>query len=311
MARRGTEIHNLQEKLRIFTELLHQADIIVSNSNAELARALGTSYETLKSAWREGRLSDELINNCAKLGHFENERHYFVDPNVAPKERSKPGVIYSGRDTVDAFRAMLLRSLNVAPIHTRILGKPQVRNRNIAWFQVDDASQARHLGSVSDLFLSIGLETVEYDQFLVGITEVRIRLSFSPNSMVQASRLAGRDKPIELNGAYLTAKPADMLPEWRLSGAGKPLNQDFVTTESPLLEVSGLKLGEEFMASLAFKPTRALHLEGQGIEPISLLKQRILSALFVESLDDEPDRDGWITLGVQKMRLVRGDQIGR
>ncbi len=75
------------------------------------------------------------------------------------------------------------------------------------------------------------------------------------------------------------------------------------------MELAGLKMGEEFTASLSFKPSRALHVEGTVDEPLSLLKRRILGALFVGSLDDEPDRDGWVALGVQKMRLVRGDQI--
>ncbi len=189
MASRGTEIHALQEKMRIFAELLFEAGLIDSKSNQHLAARLNSRYETLKSAWREGRMSDDLIEECVKLGRFKDERHYFVDPNVPPKDRSRPPISYPGRDTVDSFRAMLLRTLEISPVSTRIHGKPQIRNRNIAWFQIDDAGQARVQGSVTELFLAVGLETVEFEDILIGISDVRIRISLQTSSDARAGRL--------------------------------------------------------------------------------------------------------------------------
>jgi hypothetical protein len=217
--------------------------------------------------------------------------------------------VYPGRDTVAAFRALLLRTLKVSRTTTRVSGTPRIRNRNIAWFQIDDAGQARSQETPSELFLVIGFDTAEFEELTVGITEVRLQISFHSSTTGRATHILGLHGRQEFRGAYLTARKADMLPEWILTSSQGVLQNEFVTTEQPLLEIAGLTIGEEFTAILSFKPNRALDVCVSYDEPLNIVKRRIIGALFVESLEECPDRDGWITLGVQKMMLVRGDQV--
>jgi hypothetical protein len=71
MATRGIEVHSLEKKIRIVAETLHELGKQPSVSRLAFANSAGIDYDTLKAAWRTGRLSAALIKQIAVAAGFD------------------------------------------------------------------------------------------------------------------------------------------------------------------------------------------------------------------------------------------------
>jgi hypothetical protein len=101
MATKGKEFHALEMKVRIMAETLCEAGTINSGSRRHFASFAGVDYDTLKAAWRSGRLSNELNEKLALAAGFDSTDPCWIDENVDPMQRSSTdGASYPGRDTV-------------------------------------------------------------------------------------------------------------------------------------------------------------------------------------------------------------------
>jgi hypothetical protein len=304
------EIHGLDGKLRAMAEVLHETQKIDRASLRSLAEYARINYETLKTARREGRLSGLNEAKLAKAAGFSPKDSIWLDTSVAPSRRSQAeGMDYPGKDTVSEFRHML-RSAHGVPVghFIRLAShRPELLDSNLAVLDVSDSGQQTDSGQAIQLFLSAILEPGYHESGLsFGFCRVRFRLVFEPDSRAQLNNRLGE---VNIVNAILSVRGGSHLPEWLLAVSDGVLQGEYLTKD-PLCEIRGFALGEAFNAELSVRPTDGtLRAAPCGGELPSKEKKVIIEQLFAERLKDNMDSQGWLALGIQRLRIVRADQL--
>lgn len=305
------QIHALESKLRIAGELLAEAKRIDRASRRSLAASAGIPYETLKSAWQNGGMTPDLQAKLGEFCGFDPENPRWCDREVAPPFRNVPDKEYAGRDTVANFRSMLRRDLALgSESNSRIRAeKPILADSNLAVFAVDDAGQAVAAGEATALFLQLMLEPGYHESGIVfGFRKVRIRFQFEAESDATIQRLLGQEHVVEINGAEIRAAGSKFDPYWHLSVPTGYLSGEYTTTSDALCQLVGARLGQPFFAELAVRPADGSLVLPEGHKDLGMEKQRIIQALMATSVS-KADSQGWITLGRQKLTIVRADAL--
>lgn len=313
MATRGTQFHALEPKLWIIAETICELGETRRGSRRELARFAGINYDRLKAAWRLGRLSADLQEKLARAGGFDGSDPTWIDPDVSPKDRSKPDdVHYPGRDTAERFRAMIRHRRGLQGAETiRIANhRPRLIDSNIATFTVEDSGQGAGLNRSAQMFFTIVLEPGYHPSgFAYGFRRVRLRLRFSEKSRMRLTNRLAYGKYVEINRAILTVRGDEHNSEWFLEVQDAILEGEFATRDNPLCDLIGLALGEEFEAELSVRLLDGTlkSLNGEALPDPQ--KRRIIELLSAKKLPDSVDSHGWLSLGLQKLCIVRADRI--
>jgi hypothetical protein len=304
------EIHGLYGKLTAMTEVLHETQQLDRPSLECLAQYASINYETLKTARRSGRLSNINEVKLAEAVGFNQEDVVWVDTSVAPSRRSQAeGLDYPGKDTVSEFRH-LLRSAHGVPVDhfVRLVShRPELLDSNLAVLDVSDSAQQTESGQAVQLFLSAILEPGYHESGLsFGFCRIRFRLVFNPESRAQINNRLGM---ISIANANLSVRGGSHFPEWSLAVSKGVLQGEYLTHD-PLCDLQGFTLGEAFSAELSVRPTDgALRAAPCGGELPSIEKKVIIEQLFAERLKENMDSQGWLALGIQRLRVVRADQL--
>lgn len=313
MATKGKEVHALEKKIRIMAETLCEVGKINSVSRRNFANFAGIDYDTLKAAWASGRLSTELNERLADAAGFDTAHPTWIDENVEPLARSSPdGPSYPGRDTAVAFRSMLRRCHDLAGTGTLVRiadERPQLIDSNLATFCVEDSGQGAALGEPAPLFFSAVLEPGYYPKGIgYGFKRIRLRLVFDERSQTRIKERLGQAKTIEINGARLDVRGSEHHPEWLLHVRDSILQGQYDTKEDPLCSLSGLEIGEEFHAEISVRPMDGTLVAIDGAPLPDVPKRRIIELLCAKKLPASLDTQGWISLGLQRLRIVRADR---
>jgi hypothetical protein len=310
MASKGTEIHALEQKIRIFAETFHELGMIENPSRTEFARFAGIKYERLKAAWSSGRLSTELEEQLAKLGEFSRSDPCWIDQSILPKSRSMSDLEYPGRDTVVNFRAMLRRRLGLTPDIVRVKDeRPRLRDSNLMTFSVSDLGQHTALDQPVSLFFTMVLEPGYHPSGLIyGFRRIRLRLKFGEESDIRVKDRLAHGTAVEIAGAILTARGGEHHSEWFLHAETVMLQGEFATKEKPLCNLIGFYIDEHFEADVSVRLLDGTLVDQRGVELGSTNKRRIIEALSAKKISNALDSQGWLSLGVQKLTIMRGDR---
>lgn len=312
MATKGKEFHALEWKVRIMAETLSEAGKISSPSRREFARFADIDYDTLKAAWRSGRLSNELEAKLALAAEFDPSDLSWIDENVLPSQRSAAGPSYPGRDTVAAFRSMLRRrhGFTGTGIFVRVVNdRPQLLDSNLATFSVEDSGQGAIAGEPAPLFFSIVVEPgFDPKGIHYGFQRVRLRLVLDPATTTRIVDRLAQDKKVEIKNAVLEVRGGEHFPEWFLHVQGTVLDGEYSSRNEPLCVLTGASIGEELRADIAVRPMDGTLVAVDGAPLPDLLKRRIVEILCAKKLPGSTDTQGWISLGLQRLRIMRADR---
>ena len=314
MATKGKEIHALEVKIRIMAETLCELGDIKSVSRKDLADFAGVDYDTLKAAWRLGRLSDELSEKLARAVRFDRADPSWIDGNVAPMDRSRAdNPTYAGRDTAAAFTAMLRRRHDLSGIGTFVRvanDRPRLIDSNLATFSIEDSGQGAVLGEPAPLFFSIVVEPGYYPEGVeYGFQRLRLRLIFDEQSRGRIRGRLAQEKNVMINGAFLEVRGSDHNPEWFLHVRDSVLQGEYSSTDSPLCSLTSSQIGEKFRAEISVRPMDGTLVSVDGGPLLDAQKKRIIELLCAKKLPGSMDTQGWITLGWQELRIVRADRV--
>ena len=312
MATKGKEVHALEAKVRVIAEIFGELGIIASGSRREFAAFADIDYDSLKTAWRSGRLSNELEQKLAKAAGFDPNDPNWVDENVDPAARAVADKLYPGRDTIANFRAMLRRRFELPGYGTavRIFSeRPQLIDNNLATFSVEDSGQEMALGEPAPMFLCAVLERgfhprgVEY-----GFSRVRFRFVFSEHSQIRVKQRLPVENSIEINGAILEARGTEHHTEWFFRVENSILEGEYMTKDHPLCALDEIVLGEDFYAEISVRPKDGSLLAVNGAPLEDMHKRRIIECLCAKKIPGLADTQGWISLGRQRLRVIRADR---
>jgi hypothetical protein len=314
MATKGKEVHALEKKVRIMAETLCELGKINSVSRAHFARAVGIDYQVLKTAWRNGRLSADLNEKLAVSAGFDVSNPTWIDENVEPAIRSSSdSPSYPGRDSTTAFRAMLRRCHDLPGTGTFIRianGRPQLVDSNLASFCIDDSGQGAALGDSIPLFFSIIVDRGYHSKGLVyDFRRMRLRLVFDEHSHARVKDRLGESNRVEINGAHLESRGGDHHAEWFLHVPDAILEGEYSTREHPLCLLTTPEINEIFRAEIAVRPMDGTLVGVNGNALIDAQKKSIIEILYAKKLEGVSDSQGWISLGSQRLRIVRADRI--
>lgn len=313
MATRGTEVHALQKKVRAIAETLFEAGKIGAASMPEFAEFANIDYDTLKTAWRSGRLSGDLQERMANAANFKVSDPTWVDSDIDPSLRSSPDSLsYPGRDSAPAFRAMLRRQLELPGIGAMVRirnNRPQLVDNNLASFSIDDSGQVASLDESNPLFLSLIIEPGFHPKgFKYGFQRVRVRLVFDVASQARIKNRLGQSAAVKLNGAILEVRGSEHHPDWFLHVPDAALKGEYVTTEALCL-LTDSYIGEEFRAEIAVRPMDGTVVAIDGKPLLEAHKRHVLELLCAKRLPGLSDSQGWVSLGTQRLRVVRADSV--
>lgn len=310
MASRGTEVHALGTKLSVIAQTLHELKRIPHPSRRDFARFSLLNYDSLKAAWKLGRISEDLQEKIAAIAGFNISDPSWIDQNIAPHNRSQPDTTYyTGRDSVTNFRYMLRHTHGLAAEVIRIIGAvPELVDRNLLSFSVEDSRQGTRLDKTASLFLTMIIDHGYLPSGLIyGFRRVRLRLSLPENSALKISDLLARTNPVKMGTASLSGRGDSYNPEWFLEAQTLPLCGEYGTREDPLCSLEGFTLEDEFKAEVAVRPMDGSVIKRNGTDLSSNNKRRVLEALAAKRLVGTVDSQGWISLGMQTLAVIRGD----
>jgi hypothetical protein len=304
------DVHAFQHKLRVMAEVLHEKKLIERPSIPALAAHAKIKYDTLKAYFKDGRISEANEAKLAAALGFKADNPIWIDPSVPPTRRSHAeGYDYPGRDTLIEFRHMLRLLNDLSANHfVRLQGeRPTLLDRNIAVLDFTDSGQQTSSSEALQLFFSLILE-LGYDAsgFSFGFRRVRLRFIFPDESSSALKNRLGAKGEIDIGGAILTVRGGKFESEWYLSVSDAVLQGEYVPT-SPLCELANASLGESFSAELSVRLMDGSLRAACGSELPGTAKKIIIERLFAESLADAEDTYGWLTLGRQRLRIVRAD----
>jgi hypothetical protein len=86
------------------------------------------------------------------------------------------------------------------------------------------------------------------------------------------------------------------------------LEGEYASTYLPLWRLEGSTLGEEFIAEISVRPMDGSLVSVQGNPLSDISKRRVVAHLCAARLLGPSDTQGWISLGRQRLRVVRGDR---
>jgi hypothetical protein len=174
---------------------------------------------------------------------------------------------------------------------------------------LSDSGQQTLSYEALQLFFSLILERGYHESGLsYGFCRVRLRLLFERESRVQLNKRLGQNAEIEIANARLSVRGGPHLPEWYLAAPNGVLQGEYLT-KSPLCELVNTKLGDSFKAELSVRLMDGSLCASSGGELPSDVKKIIIEQLFAERLKGNSDSQGWLTLGVQHLQVVRADQL--
>jgi hypothetical protein len=188
--------------------------------------------------------------------------------------------------------------------------RPLLIDTNLATFSVEDSGQGAALGEPSPLFFSVVLDRgfhpkgIEY-----GFQRVRLRLVFNEKSEVRIRERLGQNVKLEIQGAVLEVRGNEHHPEWFLQVQKSVLQGEYVTKDNPLCVLAGLRLGEEFHAEISVRPQDGTLVSIDGGVLADPQKKSIIELLCAQKLPGVLDTQGWISLGCQRLRVVRADRV--
>jgi hypothetical protein len=313
MATKGEEVHALEKKVRIMAETLCEIGRIRSVSRCDFAETSDIDYDTLKAAWRSGRLSTALQSKLAEAAGFDLSDPAWIDDSIDPSIRTlADNADYPGRDTAANFRAMLRRSHELPGSGTVIRvanQRPKLIDSNLATFSVEDTGQGAALGDPMPMFFSIVLECGYHPKGIeYGFNRVRLRVVFDEQSEARLQERLGDAIAVQINGAILEARGNEHHPEWFLHSAKSALQGQYTTNDEPLCVLVGSQLGEEFQAEMSVRPMDGTLVAVNGQPLQEILKKRIIELLCAKKLPGVKDTQGWISLGTQLLSIVRADR---
>jgi hypothetical protein len=313
MATKGKEIHALDQKIRVIAEVFCELGKLRSGSRSDFANLAGLDYDALKTAWRFGRLSPDLEQKIADAAGFETVDPAWVDESIDPTTRGRSDdPAYPGRDTVSNFRSMLRCRLDLPGSGTpvRIVNeRPQLIDRNLAAFSIDDSGQGATLGEPAPVFLSIIVERGYHPKGIeYGFRRMRFRFVFEEQSQSRIRRRLGESDVVEINGAALEVRGSEHDPEWFLHVEASVLEGEYASREHPLCVLEGFQLDEEFTAEISVRPMDGSLLKIDGSALHDLHKRRVIEHLCARRLPGSSDSQGWISLGRQQLRVIRADR---
>jgi hypothetical protein len=313
MATKGIEIHALHKKARAMAETLYDIGKLPKPSMPEFAQYAQIDYDTLKTALRSGRLSTELQQKMADAAGFNISDPTWLDSDIDPGVRSAAdGMNYPGRDSALAFRAMLRRQMELPGTGTLIRiknSRPQLLDINLASFSIEDSGQGATLGDSNPLFLSLVVEPGFHPKgFMYGFQQVRVRLLFDAESGARIKQRLGQSEAVKLNGAFLEVRGTEHHSEWFLHVSNAILKGEYITTEALCL-LTDCDLGEEFRAEIAVRPMDGTVVAADGKPLLEINKRRVLELLCGKQLPGTLDSQGWVSLGLQRLSIVRADSV--
>ena len=315
MGARGKAIHALEPKIRIMAEVMKELGRIEELSIPEFAHSASIDYNALKAMWSADklRLSSKMEAKLAKTAGFDVSDPAWVDHSVSATVRAQgDGPRYPGSDTAAAFRARLreIHNLPGADVRVRVEdGRPQLLDQNLASFSVTDSGQASLLGEPAPMFFSLVMEPGFLPNGLAyGFRRVRLRLAFAGESNTQVISAHDPLAAIEIKDAIVEFRGDKHHPEWFIHVERSVLKGQYVTTSDPFCSLNNLKLGEEFGADISVQSLDGslIALDGTNLPPTN--KQRILEILAAKKLRGTVNSHGWISLGVQRLRLIRAER---
>ncbi len=307
MATRGTEIFGLEQKIRIIAEVLHKLGRLKSPSRREFATSAGIDYDRLKAAWRGERLSTNLENQIAKTAEFDVSDPTWIDSDISLTARSASnGRSCARRDMPDNFRDMLRRRHSLVENVQIVADHPKLLDSNLLIFSVAGSGQGSVIDRPAPLFFSIVVEPGYSPPGLIyGFRRVRPRLILREETPIRIKDRLGAGSPVEIGGALLSVRGDEHHSEWHLSNDTTMLRGDFVTTDNPFCSLVKFAIDDEFEAEVSVRPLDGALVGPDGTELSNKAKQRVIELLQSKKLQAAYDSQGWISLGLQRLRIAR------
>ena len=188
-------------------------------------------------------------------------------------------------------------------------GRPQLIDSNLASFSVDDSGQGAVLGESAPLFFSLIIDRGYHSKgIMYGFRRMRLRLVFDESSQARITERLGVSNRVEINGAHLEARGGDHHAEWFLHLPNAILEGEYSTREHPLCLLTTPEMNEVFRAEIAVRPMDGTLVGINGVPLDDAQKKSIIEILCSKKLEGISDSQGWISLGSQRLRIVRADR---
>ena len=210
------------------------------------------------------------------------------------------------RDGIQAFEPMM-RRLRAGAIPLRFSPQPPtLTNRNLAMFDISDQKLQAGAGLGILVFFEGYFKTGIDNKDVYGFSRVRLVFDLDDRHGSIAVARLGFSEDARLGDAELTCDGTEHHPEWMLAATTGALSGRYITDETPLFELKQGTLDQEVVARLMVQlRDDDIHVETNGKSGSSCAKARVLNRLrAMRQAQTEPDADGWLELGVQRLPIV-------
>ena len=304
MPPRGDFIFQLSLKIEVIGRVLKDLDDTFEGTQKAVAHRCGISPATLRSSCRSANhnMSKEQQSKLARHVGFEITHRSWIDPAF----RGKDGHLDERRDTALHFEEMLRERLDPhPPLRLRLALKgSDVLDPDLATFDVTDAQDGS--GSGPHVFFESYFDP-GYDlkrELDYGFKRVRITFELDRAEGAEATALLGHIDGVELNGASLVFRGERRRPGWDLKAADGVLEGPFITREDPLFVLLGAKPGLQIKARISVQLKDGVVVK-RGEDCVETQTQKaVLKRLIDRRLPADPDRHGWLDLGIQTLDIV-------
>lgn len=298
MMTRADRIHELPQKIKEVSRLLHEEGKIGKATREYLADYCGIKFDTLKSCLFHEKLSmtPELQLKLADKVGFSVDDRSWIDRHASGAGERK--------DTAAHFREMLLRTRAAAkPLRLNSVA-PKPRDRNLATFEVTDTQEGSTDG-ISVILESYFRPGVD-GQTVYGFKRIRLEFSLDENGRSAADQRLGLPQALALGNARLKCWGPPHQPEWLLEVDEAFLEGSYTTHDDPLFKLKNAALGEVLKVRMMVQLRDRDVVVNYNDRPVGKrVKEAVLDRLRAVLLyPDDPEPHGWIELGVQEIEIV-------
>lgn len=308
MSEKAFPVHALDKKLDEIAWVLLKSDAMSALARAMEVKGISVDTSTLSRARRLGELTGALEQKLSTFANFDCKDRAWFDPAVPAHDRSLSADEYYGKDTPAAFRRLLLTSNGfVTRMRRRILPMaPRHRDSAFTTFLVESSGQVVDEGEPIELLIRFVFQPGYGEGFSYGFNTIHMRFKKPRNSQIHFTHLVAEIEPLPVGDAKLSVVGGSRDPIWTLYKEHSMLRGEYRYLD-PFALVNGIEPGEEYIAEFIVEKAHGTIVDRNG-KPLEDAAQRaVLGVLCSLELEDDRPREGWVTLGTQPLKVVRGD----
>lgn len=311
----GHYIFQLRLKVGAMANVCYEAGERSAPTANALLRMSGIPPSTLSSRLEQGTITQRLEAKLANAVGFSPQWRTWNDRSLGERHKRdydrRPGneaAGYLGRDSASAFEKQLRieKGLSAETFTSLQAEVPELQDRNVLMFEMEGTSQKTLLGEPLELLMTV---IAEPGRFQSGATfrfrRLRIMIIADSGSSARIEEPSVIRGPLIVRDARIHRRGRGKTAHWFIEAEKGGLDGEYFTSDNSFSQVSGLEIGEQFRAIVSFNSADKNSVVVDGTRELSVNEMRVLAKIFSLTLPGSLDSQGWITLGVQRLKCVR------